>query len=159
MTKSSELDDRGIVLLCPKCRQRNRLAYERFGQACRCGNCQTQLELPDEPVEIKTETAFNALSTRSALPVLVDFWAQWCGPCKMMAPELTKVAADTSRQCLIAKVNTELLPGVAQRLRISGIPTLILFQSGREIARQSGAIPATAIRQFIQQNQPAGKTA
>jgi len=115
--------------------------------------------LPDEPVEIKTETAFNALSTRSALPVLVDFWAQWCGPCKMMAPELTKVAADTSRQCLIAKVNTELLPGVAQRLRISGIPTLILFQSGREIARQSGAIPATAIRQFIQQNQPAGKTA
>ena len=159
MMNYAELDDRGIVLLCPNCGQRNRLAYQRLGQVFRCGNCHTELEPPDEPLEIKTETAFNALTNHSVLPVLVDFWAEWCGPCKMMTPELTKVAADASRQCLVAKVNTELLPGLAQRFRISGIPTLILFLSGREIARQSGAMPAAAIRQFIQQNQSAGKSA
>jgi thioredoxin 2 len=159
MTNSSELDDRGIVLLCPNCRQRNRLAYERLGQVFRCGNCHTELELPHEPIEIKTETAFNALTTHSVLPVVVDFWAEWCGPCKMMAPELAKVAAEASQQFLVGKVNTELLPPLAQQFRISGIPTLILFLSGREIARQSGAMPAAAIRQFIQQNQPAGKSA
>ena len=158
MNVQFELDDGGIVLLCPQCGQRNRMAYERLGQNFRCGNCHTGLELPGEPIEVETESVFNSLTERSALPVLVDFWADWCGPCKMVAPELARVAAEGRGQWLVAKVNTELLSGLAGRFRISAIPTLALFHSGREVARQSGAMHAAAIRQFIQQNQFAGAT-
>jgi thioredoxin 2 len=151
-----ELDERGLVLTRPQCGKRNRMAYGRLGQPFRCGNCHTDLHSPGQPVEVKSEAVFATLTSRSALPVLVDFWAPWCGPCKMVAPELAKVAAEGSGQWLVAKVNTEELPGLAQRFRISGIPTLALFQAGREVARQSGAMPAPAIRQLIQQNQSAG---
>ena len=147
------LDDRGILLLCPQCDTRNRLAYEKLGQTFRCGKCHLELPPPNEPVAVNSEAAFNALVSLSPLPVLVDFWAEWCGPCKMVAPELAKVAAVGVRQWLIAKVNTEGLPDLAQRFRISGIPTFILFQAGREIGRTSGAMPAVAIRKFIQQTQ------
>ena len=152
------LDELGLVLACPQCSKRNRMAYERLGQIFRCGNCHTELRPPGEPMEVKSEAVFSTLTGRSALLVLVDFWAEWCGPCKMVAPELAKVAAEGAGRWLVAKVNTEELPGLAQRFRISGIPTLALFHAGREIARQSGAMPAAAIRQFIQQNQSAGAT-
>ena len=147
------LDDRGILLACPQCGTRNRLAYEKLGQAFRCGQCHLELLPPDEPVVVSSEAVFNALTSQSVLPVLVDFWAEWCGPCKMVAPELTKVAADGRRQWLVAKVNTEELPGPAQRFRISSIPTFVLFRAGHEVGRTSGAMPAAAIRQFIQKNQ------
>jgi thioredoxin 2 len=153
MNNVFELDDRGIVLLCPQCGKRNRMTYERLGQTFQCGNCHTDLPQPGEPVAVKDETAFGALTIQSALPVLVDFWAEWCGPCKMVAPELLKVAAEGRGQWLVAKVNTEELPGLAQQFRISGIPTLLLFQAGREVARKSGALPAASIVQFIRQNQ------
>lgn len=156
MNNISELDNRGLVLNCPHCGRRNRLAYERLGQTFRCGNCQTELSPPGEPMEVKSEAIFDALASHSALTVVVDFWAAWCGPCKMVAPELAKVAAEGAKQWLVVKVNTEELPGLAQRFRISGIPTLALLQGGREVARKSGAVPAAAILQFIRQNQSAG---
>lgn len=132
--------------------------YERLGEAFRCGSCHTELQPPKEPLTVKSETAFNSLTNHSALPVVVDFWAEWCGPCKMVAPELVKVAADGQRLWLVAKVNTEELPNLSQRFRINSIPTLVLFQAGHEFARKSGAIPATAIREFIQQNLSKGAT-
>ena len=150
-----ELDDRGLLLHCPQCGQRNRMTYERLGQTFRCGKCRAELHAPDEPVEVKSESAFDALTRSSALPVLVDFWAPWCGPCKMVAPELAKVAADGAGRWLIVKVNTEELPALAQRFRIGGIPTLALFRDGQELTRQSGAMPAARIRQFIEQAEPA----
>jgi len=148
-----ELDERGLLLACPNCGQRNRMLYERLGQTFLCGKCRTELYAPGEPLEVKSESAFDALTRYSALPVLVDFWAPWCGPCKVVAPELARVAGEGAGRWLIAKVNTEELPGLAQRFRISGIPTLVLFRDGREIGRQSGAMPAARIRQFIEQSE------
>jgi thioredoxin 2 len=156
MNSLVEVDDRGILLPCAKCNKRNRINYERLGQAFRCGNCHTELQPPKEPLTVKSETAFNSLTNHSALPVVVDFWADWCGPCKMVAPELVKVAAEAHHQCLVAKVNTEELPDLSQRFRIRSIPTLVLFQAGHEFARKSGAMPAVAIRAFIRQNLSTG---
>ena len=143
------LDERGLLVSCAECGRRNRLTYERLGQTFRCGGCHRDLDLPQTPIEIHSNAHFEALARRASLPALIDFWAPWCGPCKMVAPELVKVAQSSNGQFLVAKVNTEELPIVAQQFRISAIPTLVLMRQGRELARKSGALPAGAILQFL----------
>jgi thioredoxin 2 len=149
----SELDDRGILLNCPKCGRRNRMRYEGLGKVFRCGQCQLELQPVGEPVDVHNDLAFEALVTHSTVPVLVDFWAPWCGPCKMVAPEFQKVAREAAGQFMVAKVNTEEVPSVSARFRITAIPTMIIFENGLEIARQAGAMPAPQIRKFIEQAQ------
>ena len=146
---SVQPDDRGLIVSCTNCGQNNRLAYERLNQHPRCATCGTKLSPPSEPIDVENDVIFEALVARAALPVLADFWAPWCGPCKMVAPELVKVAAEGAGRWLVAKVNTEELPALGQRHRVTAIPLLVLFKNGSEIARQAGALPATAIRQFI----------
>lgn len=143
-------DERGLLMTCPKCGQRNRLRYDRLKQVFRCGKCQTELHPPGEPVDVKSDLVFDALTSHSELPVLVDFWAPWCGPCKMVAPEIRKVAAEGAGQVVVAKVNTEESPALARKFRINAIPTMTLFKGGLEVARQAGAMPAPAIRKFLQ---------
>src|SRR6267143_874484 len=153
----TELDERGILRNCARCGRRNRMRYAGLGQTFRCAQCKNELPALDEPVDARSDLVFDALIRRSKLPVLVDFWAPWCGPCKMVAPEFRKVARETAGQFVLAKVNTEEVPSLAARFRVTAIPTMVLFENGLEVARQTGAMPAPEIRKFIGQAQVSRK--
>jgi thioredoxin 2 len=146
------LDDRGVVIACEQCGQMNRLAYERLGAAVQCGSCKTRLSAPGRPIEVESSAGFDRLIERSSLPVVVDYWAPWCGPCRMVAPELQKVAARQAGRFVVVKVNTDALGDLGERFGIRSIPTLAVFAGGREIARTSGARPANEIEAFVERS-------
>ena len=145
------LDENGVIAACSNCGQKVRTAYQRLGESVRCARCKTDVAPPAEPIEVPSAALFDALVASSALPVVVDYWAPWCGPCRMVAPELRKVAAAHRGRLVVAKVNTEALPDLAERFRIQSIPTMALFSGGREVARTVGARPAAGIEAFIDQ--------
>lgn len=134
-----------MIVTCQGCGASNRVPAGRLDQVARCARCKGSLVPFSSPVELGTEEEFDELVTQSPLPVVVDFWAEWCGPCRMVAPELRKVAAEKAGQVVVAKVNTEALQGLARRHTISSIPTLVKFFKGREVMRSSGARPASGI--------------
>src|SRR6266571_3408000 len=113
-----EFDDRGLILACPSCGQKNRLSYERLADPVRCGRCKHELSAPAEPVEVPTSAVFDRLVAKSSVPVVVDYWAPWCGPCRMVAPELMKVAARQAGRFLVVKVNTDVLSDLGERFGI-----------------------------------------
>jgi thioredoxin 2 len=138
-----------MIRACPSCGAKNRLSPARFHQRAQCGKCQTPLLPLDSPHPVESAAEFDELVRDASLPVLVDFWAEWCGPCRMVAPELEKLARTKAGGLVVAKVDTEALPGVASRFEIRSIPTLILFRDGREARRVSGAMPASAIAEAM----------
>jgi thioredoxin 2 len=145
------LDERGVVMTCPSCGQKNRLAYERLSDPVRCGKCKTLLPAPRSPIEVTSSNEFDRIVARSSLPVVVDYWAPWCGPCRMVAPELEKVADRQAGRYLVVKVNTDALSDLGERYGIRSIPTMAVFDDGREIARTTGARPAKDIEAFVEQ--------
>ena len=145
-----QLDATGIVLPCPSCGARNRLKYETLDAETRCGKCKTDLKL-DVPVDLHSTFEFEWLTQKGAVPILIDFWAPWCGPCKMVAPELMKVASASAGEFVVGKLNTDDVSEIAARFQISSIPTMAVFHNGQELNRISGARPASAILQFIRQ--------
>ena len=132
---------------CPHCGALNRVPAERIGEQPTCGRCKRAL-FDGHPAEL-TATNFDAVAGRGDLPVLVDFWAPWCGPCVGFAPVFVQAASKFEPRLRLAKLDTEAQPQLAQRFNILSIPTLIMFRHGREIARQSGALNAAQLQQFI----------
>ena len=134
-------------VVCPACAATNRVPSSRLGQGPVCGRCKAPL-LTGQPVEVNAAT-FNKMMAAESLPLLVDFWASWCGPCKMMAPAFAQAAGQLHPAVRLLKVNTEQEQALAAQYGIASIPTMVLFQGGRERARTSGAMPAEAIVQWV----------
>jgi thioredoxin 2 len=149
MAARAQLDDKGIVVACPSCGQKNRLAFARLTDTIRCGKCKTPLAVPGGPIEIPGRAEFDRLIGQASIPVVVDYWAPWCGPCRMVAPELEKVAARSAGRWLIVKVNSDVCADLGERHGIRSIPTLAVFAGGREIARTTGARPAADVERFV----------
>ena len=138
-----------LHVACPHCSTTNRVDRARLAESPTCGSCGKEL-FPGRPFEL-TQSNFDRHISADT-PVIVDFWAAWCGPCRMMAPAFEQVAAQVEPGIRLAKVDTEAHPGIASRFGIRSIPTLIAFRGGREIARQSGALPLPQLMQWVTTN-------
>lgn len=158
-TATIALDERGFIETCPRCGRRNRLIYERLGHRFRCVDCKTELPPPSTTVGVPSAAVLTALVTHSPWPVLVDFWAPWCGPCQMNAPELEKLARAGSGQWIVAKIDTEIHRDLAARFHIASLPTMVLFFGGREQSRLSGARSASELAQFFHRFVPETRAA
>ena len=134
-----------MIVGCPSCERLNRIPAARMSERARCAACKAPLLPLQKPIAIRSAAEFDELVGGAQLPVLVDFWAAWCGPCRTVAPELEKLARDRAGRVVVAKVDTDALPEVAGRFGIRSIPTLVLMREGHEAKRVSGAMPASAI--------------
>jgi thioredoxin 2 len=132
-----------VKLTCLECGQGNRVPQEKLSQGPKCGTCGATL-MPSKPVEITWDVLSKAARI-DEVPLVVDFWAAWCGPCRMMGPEFAKAAAQMAGKARFAKLDTEAFPQAGARHDIRGIPLLIRFKGGREVARQAGLMQAPAI--------------
>ena len=139
------MEDR-ILTHCPHCNATNRLPAERIADAPVCGRCGEPL-LAGQPLELN-DANFDSVVRASEQPLLVDFWAPWCGPCRMMAPAFEQAGKTLAGRALLVKVNSDDNPQLSARFGIRSIPTLVRVAQGRETARQSGAVPAAAIVAF-----------
>ena len=138
-----KMDDTRLHLPCPHCKATNRLPAARIDEAPNCGKCGQPL-LQGQPLDLD-DGNFDAVVAATKQPVLVDFWAAWCGPCQMMAPAFKQAAAQLQGRALLVKVNSDENPYLSRRYGIRSIPTLVKLVNGREMTRQSGAVPAGAI--------------
>lgn len=144
----SDAKPRAVTLRCAFCATRNRVDMDRAADRPRCGECGKPFLL-DRPVKVGGDD-FESLVATAGVPILADFYADWCGPCKAMAPALDELAADRTGRLLVAKIDTDRAPRLSSELGIRGIPTLILYRDGSEVRRQTGAVSRETLDRMVE---------
>ena len=130
-----------MILTCPSCGRKNRSPAERLAEIGRCGACKTEISPIRKPLAVDP-TSFREIVRDARVPVLVDFWAAWCGPCKIVAPEVERTAAEMAGRALVLKVDTERHPELAAEFGVQGIPNFVVLKGGRLVNQQAGAVPS-----------------
>ena len=137
-----------MVIACPACGKKNRIPAVHLADRGRCGACRKEIPPQSEPIDVDPAT-FDDIVRNARVPVLVDFWAAWCAPCRMAAPEVHKTAEEMAGRAIVVKVNTELHPELATRFGVHGIPNFVVLREGRPVSQQAGLVPSAQMKDWL----------